>query len=366
MIFEDFLTLELLDDTCRVLSVKDATTGLTVTRLNSLEMPPRETFRVLEIMTPDDVPFTNNVGLHNEQYKLNYGVRLCQLVGTNIKFVLRTTYSVEFGEICLMLNKKGEAYQTVRTFKRAKKAKTEAVSLPILDAELLHKVEKNTINFVLKAKKRKLSVNRGILLFGTPGNGKSLLSSYIRQLAGNVQLDCASFKGKDILSKNIDGSFKDVNFFDDIEISLLNRKEGGPAASDLLSAIDGIVKEGPPKAFIFTTNELINNIEDAFIRPGRIDLVIEMKKPSPELRKRLVLEKFYDTMRNRVVSEDKVDWLVDATNDFSFAEIIGVQNAMLIADMDDKYLSTEDSYYEFVENMNLKKGMQRTKGKFGF
>jgi len=367
MIFEDFLTKKLLNDSCHVLGVSNPLTDLTVTRLNSLEMPPRETFKVLEIMTPDGVPFANNVGLHNEQYKLNYGARLCQLVGTNIRFVLRTTYSVEFGEICIILNKKNEAFQTIRTFKRAKKANLVEISAPILEHEMIHKVEQNTLNFVLKAKKRKLHLQRGLLFHGEPGNGKSLMCDHIRKMAQNAQLDCTNIKGKDAASKNIEGSFKDINFLDDIEINLLDRSKGGVAASDFLSAIDGIVKDGPPKAFIFTTNEQITDIESAFIRPGRIDMVLEFKKPTPTLRRRLILEKYYSTMKARVLEEKKVDWLVDATHDFSFAEIVGINNLMLIYDMDDKYISVEDAYYQFVEDMEMKKGLQRGgKGQFGF
>lgn len=365
MIFQDILKQQILTNATELLGCANYLEDIGIVRLRSLEMPPRDSFRQLAKVVLDDVPFANNVGLHNVNYKLNYGSRLCQLNDMNgrfdsngLKFVLYTTYSTDYGEVCLIIAKKGEVWKIMRALKKFRESSLEKVDAPILDHDLIHKVEKNTINFILKARKRKLNLNRGVLLYGEPGNGKSLLCNYIRKLGEQNQLQSMNIKGKDAASKNIDGAFKDINFFDDIEINLLNRKAGGISASDLLGAIDGVFKDGDPKTFLFTTNEKITDIEDAFIRPGRIDLVIEMKKPTPELRKRVILEKFYDTMKQRIVTEGKVDWLVEATEDFSFAELVGVQNTMLIADMDDAYMSTEQAYYEFCDNMKLKKGLQ--------
>jgi len=365
VIFQDLLTKQTLQTATELLGCKNYMEDIYIVRLRSLEMPPRDSFRQLHKVNLDNVPFANNVGLHNVNYKLNYGSRLCQLNKADctfdaegLKFVLYTTYSTDYGEVCLVITKKGEAWRIMKALKKFRKKSEEKIDAPILDHDLIHKVEKNTINFILKARKRKLSLNRGILLYGEPGNGKSLLCNYIRKLGEQHQLQAMNIKGKDAASKNIDGSFKDINFFDDIEINLLNRKSGGISASDLLGAIDGVFKDGDPKTFLFTTNEKITDIEDAFIRPGRIDLVIEMKKPTPELRKRVILEKFYDTMKNRIVTENKVDWLIEATEDFSFAELIGINNLMLIHDMDDEYMSCEQAYFEFCDNMKLKKGLQ--------
>jgi len=130
----------------------------------------------------------------------------------------------------------------------------------------------------------------GILLHGPPGTGKT---SLVRALAGH--LDKSLYIATVDKISNINGMLsrceKDsIIVLEDIDSCMAthkrNEKEGGDTTmeavkalsknslSDLLNAIDGVmVKHG--RILIMTTNH-IEKLDDALIRPGRVDSIISI------------------------------------------------------------------------------------------
>jgi hypothetical protein len=342
-------------------------------RIHSLYMPARECFKMKDkIALFDNLPFTNSVGEHNKEYKLNYGALHCETTKTfNIngkevrpQFILYTTYCSEWGEIVILVAKRHEISRIRLFFYHTnKKNNIKDLTVPILDKDTLHKITSNTVDFVGKAKKRKLTVQRGLLLYGQPGNGKSMATGYIEKRAKNEGLSVAKIVEPAKVSED---NLAEVNILDDVDLNLFSRASGGNVTSKFLSAMSGTDKDKRARCFIFTTNEDISGIDPAFLRPERIDLAIEMQKPDMELRRRLILEYWEDFVVERVQSEGCLEWLIKHTEGSSFAEINAIQTVMFVYDLDDKVISVKDAAEEAKTDMKLKSGLNKTSKKVGW
>ena len=145
-------------------------------------------------------------------------------------------------------------------------------------------------------------VPKGILLYGAPGTGKTLLA---KALAKQSEANFISIKGPQLLSMWVGESERAVRevfhkarqaapcivFFDELDAIAPQRGGGGNqvterVVSQLLTELDGI-EELNGVVILAATNRL-DLIDGALLRPGRFDLLFEMPVPDDATR-RLIL-----------------------------------------------------------------------------
>ena len=140
---------------------------------------------------------------------------------------------------------------------------------------------------------------RGILLYGPPGNGKTLL---VKALATESNLNFISIKGPELLSKYIGESEQGVRelfararhaapcviFLDEIDALAPKRGFDGRSpvtdrvVSQLLTELDGV--EALRDVWVIAATNRLDMIDDALLRPGRLDFHLEVKRPDREAR----------------------------------------------------------------------------------
>ncbi len=138
--------------------------------------------------------------------------------------------------------------------------------------------------------------HKGILLYGPPGCGKTLIA---KAIANEISAHFIAVNGPEILNKYVGQSEANLRkifdeakrlsptiiYFDEFDsISSKRDAEGNPlmatVVNQLLTLMDGI-DESKQICAIASTNR-IDMIDEAVRRPGRFDYVIEITKPSVE------------------------------------------------------------------------------------
>ncbi len=185
---------------------------------------------------------------------------------------------------------------------------------------------------------------RGILLFGPPGCGKTLLMS---ALAGELNVEMFTVKCSDVMSKwygeseqKIEQLFRmakerrpSILFFDDIDAIAKSRDlyAGDDVTPRLLgmilSELDGLDK-APGLIIVGTTNKP-ELLDAALLRPGRFDKVVYVPPPSEPER----LEILNVHLAGRPVQAGlKLDGIAQRTERFSGADLANlVKEATILA-----------------------------------
>jgi len=186
---------------------------------------------------------------------------------------------------------------------------------------------------------------KGVLLFGPPGCGKTLLA---RAVATESEANFISIKGPEVFSKWVGESERAIRevfrkarmsapaiiFFDEID-ALVPRRGAGYAdsgvtervISQLLTEIDGI--ETLQEVVILAATNRPDILDPAILRPGRIDRMIYVSEPDEEARYQI----FKIHTKNMPLADD-VDLrkLASLTKGYSGADIESVcREAALIA-----------------------------------
>lgn len=143
-----------------------------------------------------------------------------------------------------------------------------------------------------------IPVSLGVLLYGPPGCGKTLLA---KAIANQAQANFISIKGPELLNKFVGESERAVRvvfqrarasspciiFFDEIDALVPKRVGGENAVTDrvvnqLLTELDGLDKRDGISVVAATNRPDI--IDGAMLRPGRLDKLLYVPLPSPEER----------------------------------------------------------------------------------
>jgi hypothetical protein len=214
---------------------------------------------------------------------------------------------------------------------------------PVLPPEQLEQLWKNTIGYLEGPNLQRIKEyggrpRRGVLLTGSPGNGKTMACRWLweacRQRRWDYRLvtpdNYRQARAHDTIEELFSVDRRGIVFFDDMDLALRDRETVHETEDQavFLSALDGInVHEGV--VFVFTTNCSLDLIDRAFKRPGRIDLVLHFKPPDERLRQQLI-QRWHEDILRRL----DVDAAVASTEGFSFAEIEELKNLLVMRYMD--------------------------------
>ena len=208
--------------------------------------------------------------------------------------------------------------------------------------------------------------SKGILFYGPPGTGKTLIA---KAVASNSKFNFISIKGPELLSKWVGESeyaireifrkAKQVSpcivFFDEVdaifkkrsfEISESNVNER--MVSQMLTELDGL--EPLEGVIVIGATNRVDVIDEALLRPGRLDKVIEIPLPDTYSRKQII--QIY--LRKKPVDDDSflVDKLLKLTTGFSGAEIEGFINSASI-------LALRDFLKDHVKNKDQNNSLKK-------
>merc|ERR1711871_1457455 len=183
--------------------------------------------------------------------------------------------------------------------------------------------------------KFRMSPSKGILFYGPPGCGKTLLA---KAVANECQANFISIKGPELLTMwfgeseanvrdifdEARGSAPCVLFFD--ELDSIAQARGGSSGdaggagdrvmNQLLTEMDGMSSK--KNVFIIGATNRPDIIDTALMRPGRLDQLIYIPMPDVESRKSILRA----VLRKSPVAQDvPLDYLAEKTDKFSGADL---------------------------------------------
>ncbi|MFB6254734.1 MAG: CDC48 family AAA ATPase [Halobacteriaceae archaeon] len=236
----------------------------------------------------------------------------------------------------------------------AKQRLRETVQWPLEHAEAYERVA--------------LEPAKGVLLYGPPGTGKTLLA---KAVANEAQSNFISIKGPELFDKYVGESEKAVReifskarenaptviFFDEIDAIAAERGQGmgdsnvgERVVSQLLTELDGL-EELDDVVVIATTNRP-DLIDDALLRPGRLDRHVAVTEPDESARQEI----FEIHTRDRPLADDvDLSDLAARTDGYVGADIEAVCREAATIAVREYVDTTEDTESASVDDIVLTK-----------
>jgi transitional endoplasmic reticulum ATPase len=211
-----------------------------------------------------------------------------------------------------------------------------------------------------------LESTKGVLLHGPPGTGKTLLA---KAVANESQSNFISIKGPELFNKYVGESEKGVRevfskarenaptviFFDEIDAIATERGSGGGdnnvgerVVSQLLTELDGL--EELEDVVVIAASNRPDLIDDALLRPGRIERHIEVESPDEDARREIL-----DIhTRDRPLADDvDIEWLADETEDYVGADLASLCREAATAAVREHVRATADGEESPVDEIEL-------------
>lgn len=138
------------------------------------------------------------------------------------------------------------------------------------------------------------------------------------------------------------GKRSGIIFFDDMDVMVRDRnKSGGHELSTFLSELDGL-DPADGVVYVFTTN-YIKDLDEAFVRPGRIDLWLPFLLPTTKLRRKFIDQRFDEEIKEQIDSED----ILKRTKDYSFAELEEIRKLFCMELIDGNPIEADTTFKVF-------------------
>ncbi|XP_036372199.1 peroxisome biogenesis factor 1 [Megalops cyprinoides] len=172
----------------------------------------------------------------------------------------------------------------------------------------------------------------GVLLYGAPGTGKTLLAGAVARESG---MNFISIKGPELLSKYIGASEQAVRdvfqraqsarpcilFFDEFDSLAPRRGHDSTGVTDrvvnqLLTQLDGV--EGLQGVYVLAATSRPDLIDPALLRPGRLD--VSLYCPPPDQEARLEILKAL-THSVSLAGDVDLEQIASATDSFTGADL---------------------------------------------
>eukprot|EP01060_Flectonema_neradi_P039295 TRINITY_DN85_c0_g1_i2.p1 TRINITY_DN85_c0_g1~~TRINITY_DN85_c0_g1_i2.p1 ORF type:complete len:809 (+),score=231.88 TRINITY_DN85_c0_g1_i2:47-2428(+) len=203
------------------------------------------------------------------------------------------------------------------------------------------------VEYPWKFEKFGISPSKGVLFYGPPGCGKTLLA---KAVANECQANFISIKGPELLTMWFGESEANVReifdkarqaapcvlFFDELDSIAKARGSGaggdGGGASDrvinqILTEMDGM--NAKKNVFIIGATNRPDIIDPAIMRPGRLDQLLYI--PLPDVKSRINILKA-NFRKSPLAADVSLDKIAQSTHGFSGADLAGIcQRAVKLA-----------------------------------
>ncbi|MBW2988194.1 AAA family ATPase [Candidatus Woesearchaeota archaeon] len=230
-------------------------------------------------------PYTSSL----KEFKMKVPTNVLEKIEVKMKHFLDAMKIVEPSAMReVLINRPRVKWEDIGGLEEAKRLLREAIELPLKNPELF--------------KKAGIKPPKGVLLYGPPGTGKTLLA---KAVANESDANFIAVKGPELVSKWVGESERQIReifskarqvapaviFFDEFDsiskvrgLTLTDATER--MVNQLLTELDGI--EELEKVTVIAATNRPDLVDPSLLRPGRIDLKIEVPLPDLEARKQIL------------------------------------------------------------------------------
>jgi len=239
------------------------------------------------------------------RYRMHTGNRLYWIIIGGNKFNVQTHVIrendglyIETPNIAPVFKKFQQAYRYLKSL-RPPQLPREIVK-PILPASMFALIEETILDFWQAIKELDTTRgfgNVGMILAGPPGVGKSETMRWLAEIAQS-KYDKEAYRismmdlSKMLASSTPLNTDRGLILIDDIDANILRSRKttNNPMTSCFLSCLDGLDKrEG--RVILVSTNEDIDDVDPALLRPGRFDHIVTFQYPNFDLIRQFCMER---------------------------------------------------------------------------
>lgn len=225
----------------------------------------------------------------------------------------------------VLVQKPNVKWEDIGGLQQVKEELAEAIEWPLKHGDLFVQAD--------------VSPPKGLLLYGPPGTGKTMIA---KAVAATSEANFISIKGPELISKWVGESEKGVRevfrkarqaapcvvFFDELDAIAPHRGSEGDGhvtervISQMLTEMDGL--EDLKGVVVIGATNRPDIIDEALLRPGRFDRILEVPVPDKEARKQILQ---IHTRKKPLASDVDLDKVVEMTDGMTGADIAALVNA---------------------------------------